>query len=206
MQRTLSWPSPPTAVPTHGQACHLTRLTSRTRVMPVTSGVAPHRPYKGLTPRSSPSRGRRATLASWLCHPSFLSRTPWPAPPFCVPLALLAVSITAPAHSGDSRSSPSSHSLNAHCDDSFQLREQTMSLAFPAVGCPLPASSFLPRRRTHPLRIPACRARLRAPSCHRRLDPHDDPHDGEGVACAVPCPVVYTQLRVAFRIISSAPG
>lgn len=207
MQRTLSWPSPPTAVPTHGRARHPTRLTSRTRVMPVTSRVAPHRPYKGLTPCSSPSRGRRATLASWLCHPSFLSRTPWPAPPFLrTSCTSRCLHHSAGAHPGDSRSSPSSPSLNAHCDDSFQLREQTTSLAFPAVGCPVPASSFLPRRRTHPLRIPACRARLRAPSCHRRLDPHDDPHDGEGVACAVPCPVVYTQLRVAFRIISSAPG
>lgn len=164
MQRTLSWPSPPTAVPIHGRACHPTRLTSRTRVMPVTSRVAPHRPYKGLTPRSSPSRGRRATLASWLCHPSFLSRTPWPAPPFLrTSCTSRCLHHSAGAHSGDSRSSPSSHSLNAHCDDSFQLREQTTSLAFPAVGCPLPASSFLRRRRTHPLRIPACQAHLRAP-------------------------------------------
>lgn len=138
MQPTLSWPSPPTAVPTHGRACHLTRLTSRTRGIPVTSRVAPHRPYKGLTPCSSPSRGRRATLASWLCHPSFLSRTPWPAPPFCIPLALLAVSITAPAHSGDSRSSPSSHSLNAHCDDSFQLLSKPRPLPSRPSDAPSP--------------------------------------------------------------------
>lgn len=146
-------------------------------------------------------------------HPRFLALPPLlpvadtvASPPFLrTPCTSRCLHHSAGAHPGDSRSSPSSPSLNAHCDDSFQLREQTTSLAFPAVGCPLPASSFLLRRRTHPLRIPACRARLRAPSCHRRLDPHDDPHDGEGVACAVPCPVVYPQLRVAFRIISSAP-